>query len=136
MSPIPNLRTTLASIDNTARVIVFETIELALRIGAYASEKLASQRVLISVEMLVRPERAPSSDRLADVVDYDAIHRKIVKLAEAPHVELQETLAESVARICLGPREVAAVEVYVRKIEAYPDCGSVGIRILRVRDDP
>ena len=30
-------------------------------------------------------------------------------------------------------RDVAAVEVHVRKVDVYPDCGSVGIRVLRTR---
>ena len=119
--------------DETARTIVFEDIALAVRIGAYAAEMLAPQRVLISAELLVRPGAPLAGDDLAHVVDYDAIHRDIAALADAPHVALQETLAERVARICLKPPRVAAVEVYLRKVDVYPDCRSVGIRIVRTR---
>ena len=125
----------LTAVDNRARVIVFENLDLAIRIGAYASEKLAAQRVRISIEMLVVPPVALASDHLDEVVNYDTIHASIVALAEASHVELQETLAETVAQICLAPPDVVAVEVYVRKIDVYPDCDSVGIRILRTRQD-
>ncbi len=83
--------------------------------------------------MLVVPPVALASDRLDEVVNYDTIHGAIMALADAPHVELQETLAETVARICLAPPDVVAVEVYVRKVDVYPDCDSVGIRILRTR---
>ena len=79
------------------------------------------------------PAAPLAADDLAEVVDYDAIHRDIAALAEDPHVELQETLAERVAALCLRPRDVAAVEVYVRKVDVYPDCRSVGIRVLRTR---
>lgn len=133
MSPFPALATALASNDETARVIVFDGIALSLRIGAHASERHAPQRVLISAELLVVPAAPLGSDSLGDVVDYDAIHRAIAALAEAPHVDLQETLAETVARLCLAPREVAAVSVTVRKPDAYRDCASVGIRIVRTR---
>ena len=133
MSPFPSLRAALLSNDEEARVIVFEDVELPLRIGAYESERHAPQRVLISAELLVVPAVPLGSDDLAEVVDYDAIHRDIAALAQAPHIDLQETLAERVAAVCLKPRDVAAVEVYVRKVDVYPDCRSVGIRVLRTR---
>ena len=132
MSLFPRLDS-LTAVDNRARVIVFENLDLEIRIGAYAAERFAAQRVRISVEMLVVPPVALASDRLDQVVNYDTIHGAIMALADAPHVELQETLAETVARICLGPSDVVAVEVYVRKVDVYPDCDSVGIRILRTR---
>ena len=135
MPSFPRLNA-LTAVDNRARVIVFDNLDLAIRIGAYASEKLAPQRVRISVELLVVPPAALAADRLDEVVNYDTIHGAITALADASHVELQETLAETVARICLAPADVVAVEVYVRKIDVYPDCDSVGIRILRTRQDP
>ncbi|WP_165359535.1 dihydroneopterin aldolase [Lichenibacterium minor] len=135
MSSFPSLRAALLSNDEAARVIVFEDIELQVRIGAYESERHAPQRVRVSAELLVVPAAPLGADRLAEVVDYDAIHRDIAALAGAPHVDLQETLAERVAALCLKPRDVAAVEVYVRKVDVYPDCRSVGIRVLRTRRD-
>ena len=89
--------------------------------------------MLISAELLVRPAVPPGADRLDEVVDYDAIHRDIAALADAPHVDLQETLAETVARLCLKPRDVVAVSVHVRKPDAYRDCASVGIRVVRTK---
>ena len=133
MSPFPSLRAALLSNDEAARVIVFEDLELSVRIGAYASERHAPQRVLVSAELLVVPAVPLGADDLADVVDYDAIHRDIAGLADAPHVDLQETLAERVAALCLKPRDVVAVEVHLRKVDVYPGCRSVGIRVLRTR---
>ena len=74
----------LTAVDNRARVIVFENLELAIRIGAYASEKLAAQRVRISIEMLVVPPVALASDRLEEVVNYDTIHGAITALFDLP----------------------------------------------------
>ena len=133
MSPFPSLRAALLSNDEAARVVTFEDVEIKLHIGAYDAERHARQRVLISAELLVVPAAPLAADDLAEVVDYDAIHRGIAALAEAPHVVLQETLAERVAALCLEPRDVAAVEVHVRKVDVYPDCRSVGIRVLRTR---
>ncbi len=122
--------------DNAARVIVFEDFELSVRIGAYEAEKLRPQRMRITVELLVRPSDPDHGDRLDKVVDYAAIHDAVMALAGKPHIELQERLADEVARICLEPAEVEATRVYVRKLDAYPDCASVGIRIVRTKVRP
>ncbi len=134
MPPFPRLATALASNDNAAHVIVFEDLDLAIRIGAYASERHEAQRVRISIEILVVPAARRESDRLDAVVDYDAIHRDVAALADAPHVDLQETLAERIAALCLKPRDAVAAEVHVRKLDAYAHCGSVGIRVVRTKD--
>lgn len=123
----------LAAPGARVRVLVFEDIDLALRIGVYDTEKRAPQRVRISAELLVVPAVPDPDDRIEQVLDYDAIFRAIGALAQAPHVELQETLAERVAALCLEPAEVAAVSVYVRKLDVYPNCASVGVRIVRRR---
>ncbi len=133
VSPFPSLRAALLSNDEAARVIIFEDIALAVRIGAYESERHAPQRVLVSAELLVVPAAPLGTDALAEVVDYDAIYRDIAALADAPHVDLQETLAEQIATVCLKPPDVAAVEIHVRKVDVYPNVRSVGIRILRTR---
>ena len=133
MSLFPDLHGDLSSNDNSARVLVFEDIELPLHIGVYAQEKLAPQRVRISVELLVLPHNPDHGDRIENVVDYDRIHGAILALAKGPHIELQETLADEVAKICFESPRAAAVQVYVRKLDVYDDCKSVGVRIVRTR---
>ena len=136
MTLIPDLRDDPAAIDNRAWVIVFEDLDLEIRIGAFEAERHAPQRVRISAELLVRPTKALAEDRLDNVVGYHLVHDAIARLAERSHVDLQETLAEDVARICLEPPEVVTARVYVRKLDVYPDCRSVGIRIVRTKPRP
>ena len=133
MNAFPDLHGDLRRNDNGARVLVFEDVELPIRIGVYAHEKGAPQRVSISIELLVVPTNAEHGDRIDQVVDYDRIHGAVLGLADHPHVELQETLADEVVRICFEHPEVAAARVYVRKLDVYADCKSVGIRIVRTR---
>ncbi len=133
MPVFPDLGREVSANDNQARVVVFETVELSVRIGVYDGERLAPQRVRVSLELLVKPKVADPDDRIGNVLDYDRIHAGLVALAEGPHIDLQETLAERIAALCLEPDEVAAVRVFVSKPDAYPDCESVGIRIVRTR---
>lgn len=131
---VPSLAGHPAALTRGARVIVFEDIALTMFIGVYPAEREQPQRVRISVELLVVPALAEPNDRLADVLDYSRVHASIRAIAGGPHIGLQETLAERIAGACLGEADVAAVMVYVRKLDAYPDCESVGICILRQRD--
>lgn len=133
MSLFPHLRGDLSSNDNHARVLVFEDIDLPIRIGVHPHEKQAAQRVRVSAELLILPKDAEHGDRIDKVVDYDRIHDAILRLAHKPHVELQESLADDVVRICFEHPDVAAVEVYVRKLDVYEGCKSVGVRIVRSR---
>ena len=98
MTPFPDLHDDPATIDNRAWVIVFEDIDLEIRIGAFEAERHAPQRVRISAELLVRPAETLADDRLDKVVGYHLVHDDILGLAERSHVDLQETLAEEVAR--------------------------------------
>lgn len=130
---MPDFLDALPDRPGASHVIVFEDLDLTLRIGVYETEKRAPQRVRISVEVLVVPADPHHEDRIDKVVDYSKIHDAIMDLATKPHVELQERLAEEVAQICLAPDGVVAARVYVRKLDIYEDCASVGIRIVRTR---
>ncbi|HEX4765402.1 MAG TPA: dihydroneopterin aldolase [Lichenihabitans sp.] len=133
MNPFRSTDGPLEGADNDARIIVIEDLDLDLRIGVFEAEKRAPQRVRISVEVLVKPAKPRHEDRIERVVSYAAIHDGIAALAERPHIALQETLADDVARICLEAEEAVAARVYVRKLDVYADCRSVGIRIVRTK---
>ena len=73
------------------------------------------------------------SDRLADVLDYGKVMEDIILLAQAEHVNLNETLAERIAQQCLIDPRVEGVRVQIEKPDALPMCRSVGVEIERSR---
>ena len=77
--------------------------------------------------------QAALSDRLADVVCYDAITQDVRRLVAARHVNLIETLAERIAALCLERPQVRSARVRVEKLDVYPDAASVGVEIERRR---
>jgi dihydroneopterin aldolase len=101
------------------------------RIGVYRREKKAPQPVRINIEMLVPEDGRPLNDRLANVVDYEAIVVGIRALADEGHVNLVETLAERIAAICLRDRRVKTVRVRVEKLAVFTDAAAVGVEIER-----
>ncbi len=133
MAVFPDLKGDLTAIDNRLHTIVFENIELPMSIGIFEQERRKRQTVSISAEVLVLPRAPVRDDRIENVLDYNKVYSGIAALAAGPHINLQESLAEAVAHLCLQFDDVVAASVHVRKPEAYEDCDSVGVRIVRTR---
>src|SRR5262245_52649195 len=116
------------------RVFVHD-LEIVGSIGVYEHEKRYEQRILISVDLWVRDDYDGRSDRLADVLDYGKVMDDIVMLAQAEHVNLNETLAERIAQQCLADERVEGVRVTIAKPDvAAHACKAVGIEIERWRE--
>jgi len=117
------------------RVFVHD-LEIVASIGVYEHEKRYEQRVLISADLWVCDDYDGVSDRLADVLDYGKVLDDIINLAQGEHVNLNETLAERIARQCLSDPRVERVRVSIAKPDVTRSCRSVGIEIERERSDP
>jgi 7,8-dihydroneopterin aldolase/epimerase/oxygenase len=115
------------------RVFVHD-LEIVASIGVHEHEKRYEQRVLISADLWVRDDYDGVSDRLADVLDYGKVLDDIVRLAQSEHVNLNETLAERIARQCLSDPRVERVRVSIAKPDVTRSCRSVGIEIERERE--
>jgi dihydroneopterin aldolase len=115
----------------TVRRVLVRDLLVTARIGVYRREKKAPQRVRINIEMLVPENGRPVNDRLANVVDYEAVVTGVRALAGEGHVNLVETLAERIAALCLRDRRVGTVRVRVEKLDVLPDAASVGVEIER-----
>ncbi|HEX4260684.1 MAG TPA: (5-formylfuran-3-yl)methyl phosphate synthase [Acetobacteraceae bacterium] len=113
----------------TDRVFVRDLV-LPVRIGAYARERAAPQRVRFTIDVLVWRATHASFD-MRDVFSYDVITDGIRLLVDAGHLPLVETLAERIAEMLLThPRVVRAI-VTVEKLDT--GSGTVGVSIERTR---
>lgn len=117
---------------NPRRVFVHD-LEVVASVGVHEHEKRYEQRIVISVELLVRDDYDGMSDRLGDVLDYSKVVDGMVGLVQREHVHLIETLAERIASQCLADPRVESVRVRIEKPEAMQSCRSVGIEIERRR---
>jgi 7,8-dihydroneopterin aldolase/epimerase/oxygenase len=116
----------------TAYRMFIRDLVLLCRIGVYAHEKLHPQRVRINVSMRVQPDMAPRNDDIANVLSYDQVLGEIKRLAAGGHINLVETLAETIADICLTDRRVIEARVMIEKLDVEPEA-SVGVEIERRR---
>ena len=110
---------------------ILDGLEVQMRLGIHPHEA-APQRVRLSVWMTVAYDRAPSADRIEEVLDYDFLRAGIQAMAAGEGFALQETLVEAVASLCLDDERVRAVRVRSTKLDVYPDA-TVGCEIVRGR---
>ena len=111
------------------RRIFLRNFALSCSIGIHPSERAARQRVLVNVDLFV-DGAAAAPDRIDAVLDYDFLRAEITRLAESRHFDLQETLAQEIAAICMAKPGLLAVRVSTEKPDVYPDCDAIGLELL------
>lgn len=119
------------------RHVFVRGLTVQARLGVHAHEEAHAQRVVISVDLAVRDESAPTGegmDELSRVVDYGAVAATVRRIASAGHVRLAETLAERIAVALLADERVARARVTVEKPDVLPDVSSVGVAVERSRN--
>ena len=116
----------------TMKVFVRDLI-LSARIGVYQHEKLATQRVRINLE-LTCTEHPAIKDDLNNVVNYAELVEQIRAIVAKGHINLVETLADRVAKMCLDDRRVQIAKVRIEKLEVFKEAESVGVEIERFRN--
>ena len=111
--------------------------DLMLRciIGLNYWEREKKQDVMINITLYADLSTACQSDNIEDTVDYKDIKQKVVDMAEASSYMLVERLAQHIADICLENPKVQKVKVMIDKTGALRFARSVGVEIIRERED-
>ena len=116
------------------RRLFLRNYEVMINIGVHEFEKKGEQRVLVNVDLFIPlSESTPREDHLFEVVDYDFMRETIAKRMAQGHIHLQETLCDDVARAMLAHPKVRAVRVSTEKPDVYPDCDSVGVEVIHIK---
>lgn len=123
---------TSESLRGSCRRIFIRRLRLDCAIGVLPEEKLRPQPVVFDADLWVRLTDSDSSrDDIADVLDYRLAADILREGVRAPHVELQETLADRLAERLAALPGVALVRLSVEKPEAYADMDAVGVEVWR-----
>lgn len=116
------------------KILVSDFI-VPMRIGAYAHEKTAAQRVCFNIIAETAPPATgkttamPRARGMADVFSYDIILDAIARMAAEDAIELVETAAENLAAFLLSYPQLERVTVRVEKLDLGPR--AVGVEISR-----
>ena len=122
--------TRFASAEAGLRHVFVRDLELLAQIGIHGHERTKQQPIRVNLDLAIE-DAQPLDDRLERVVDYEAITLRIRALVGKGHINLAETLAESIAAACLEDRRVRRARVRVEKLHAVPGAESAGVEIER-----
>lgn len=103
-------------------------------VGINEDERIEKQDVVTNVTLWADLRQACFSDNIDDTVDYKALKKQILLMAEHSEFLLVEALAQAVANICLADKRVQQVKVCVEKPTALRFARTVGVEIVRTRD--
>lgn len=121
----------IADARQRLRHVFVRDLVLPAMIGIHAHEKKGRQRVRINMDLAVREGEIELEDDLRNVVCYEKLVDGVKLIVEQGHVGLVETMAESVADMCLLDPRVRSARVRVEKLDIFDNAESVGVEIER-----
>jgi dihydroneopterin aldolase len=127
---IGRTRPQLADTNAKLRHVFIRDLELLAHIGIHGHEQTKHQPVRINVDLAVE-DAQELEDRLDRVVDYESITLRIRAIVARGHINLAETLAETIAEACLEDARVKCAQIRVEKLHAVPGAESAGVEIER-----
>ncbi|MGZ5399793.1 MAG: dihydroneopterin aldolase [Nocardioides sp.] len=102
--------------------------------GVFDHERRDGQVFVIDLTLALDTRPAAASDDLQDTVDYGSLVAQVKNAVESDPVDLIETLAQRVARVCLSERRVQWVDVSVHKPGAPIDAVFADVALTIRRD--
>ncbi|WP_081238236.1 dihydroneopterin aldolase [Streptomyces viridosporus] len=86
--------------------------------GVFPREREEGQTFIVDIVLGLDTRPAAADDDLTRTVHYGIVAEEVVAVVEGEPVNLVETLAEQIARVCLKHEVVREVEVCVHKPDA------------------
>jgi len=114
--------------------ILIRDLQFRCIIGIDPEERRDKQDITAQITLDVDLRKAGRTDAIEDTVDYRALKKEVLHMAENSQFRLIEALAENIASICLTRERIARVEVIVEKPGALRFARAVAVRIVRMQD--
>ena len=103
-------------------------------IGVWDWERRIRQTLVLDLDIGTDIRKAAASDAIADTLDYKAVTKRLVQIAEESRFQLVEAFAEKVAATVLHEFGAPWVRVKLNKQGAVRNVRDVGILIERTRE--
>ena len=120
---------TVNTLPITDRRFLLEGLDVMVRIGIYDAERLAPQRVIIDVELVLDTDTAPQSDDVSETLNYDLIRNTVMDIVGRQHFDLHETLARALFDNLAKLPDVTGLRVRTAKPDAYDDCDTIAYQL-------
>ena len=117
---------------NKIRHVFIRDMIVDCSIGIYTHEKEHEQRVRINLDLAVSEGKVSINDDIRNVISYEDIVNGIETIIGLGHINLVETLAENIAKMCLEDKRIFSARVSVEKLDIIASAESVGVEIERI----
>lgn len=125
----------IADARQRVRHVFVRDLVLDALIGIHAHELDTPQRVRVNLDLAVREGENGLDDDLANVVCYEQLVNGVQEIFNEGHVGLVETMAESIAAMCLNDPRVRSARIRVEKLDIFDNAQSVGVEIERFNSE-
>jgi dihydroneopterin aldolase len=114
-------------------IVYLHGLRLETVIGIWAWERQLKQTLVVDLDLGTDIARAGRSDAIEDTIDYKAVSKRLIALAQKSKFFLVEALAENIAVILIAEFNIEWVRIRINKQGALADVRDVGVIIERGR---
>lgn len=114
--------------------IFIRDMRVNVRIGLLEAEKLAPQKLDVTIECFAAPAYLKRAAEGQDLIDYAALYNEVKSWEAAEHTDLLETLAGRAFAAGFAFEAVQAVRVCLSKPDIFEATDRAGIDITLSRD--
>lgn len=119
----------MSSVATGQRTISLSGLRMQARLGILDFEREAAQPIRVDAELNMGTQPLlPTSDDIADVLDYRLARNAIIDTCTTGHTDLLERLTGVLAQNLMALPGVLGVRVKITKLEIFDDC-EVAIRV-------
>ena len=111
--------------------IYIKDLRVQTIIGIFGWEREVRQEVSIDLEISFDCKKAAKTDSIEDTIDYKKITKSIIKFVEESSFQLQESLAEGIAKLVKNEYKSSSIKLRVSKPGALRYAEDVGVIIYR-----
>lgn len=111
--------------NSGTRKVFVRGLRVDASIGVHAHEQGRRQPLVIDIEAWV-DWSVPKRDRLAEVVDYQALARQAAEIAGHEHIQLVESLSDRIAAAMMADPRLIALTLRIAKPEALEEADAAG----------
>lgn len=99
--------------------IKLNEIILSAKHGVYEEEHFSPQRFKINVALELDTDKASQSRNLSDTVDWAGLRKEILHIFDSENMVLAETIAATIAELCITKKHVRQATVEVAKLDIW-----------------
>ena len=121
-----------SSIERTVFIKDFIIQEI---IGIHDHEKIKKQKIKFNIVVGVKQNAVPNEKDIKSIVDYEKITNKLENLVKKKKYNFLESLAEDSFKEIFEDERINTVKIKIEKPDAIKNAGSVGVEVLKTRND-